>query len=81
MNGILINLDTAMLMPLAPVLVLAVLLIAWSLFDIARSPSVKHLPKWAWGLMVLLVTPLGPILYLLIGREKGRVLLRDEDLR
>lgn len=80
MNGIPINFDTAMLMPLSPVLVLAVLLIAWSLVDIARSPSVKHLPKWAWVLIALLVTPLGPILYLVIGREKSRV-LRDEDLR
>lgn len=80
MNGILINFDTALLIPLAPVLVLAVLLIAWSLVDIARSPAVKHLPKWAWVLLVLLVTPLGPIFYLVMGREKSRV-LRDEDLR
>lgn len=80
MNGILINFDTAMLAPLIPVIVLAVLLIGWSLVDIARSPAVRHLPKWAWVLIVLLVTPLGPILYLVIGREKSRV-LRDGDLR
>lgn len=80
MNGILINFDTALLTPLTPVIVLAVLLIGWSLFDISRSPAVKHLPKWAWVLLVLVVTPLGPILYLVIGREKSGV-LRDEDLR
>ncbi|MEV8253078.1 PLD nuclease N-terminal domain-containing protein [Rhodoglobus sp. NPDC076762] len=73
------NFDTALLLPLAPVVVLAALLIGWSLVDIARRPTVNHLPKWAWALIVLLVTPLGPILYLVMGREKRRV-LRDEDL-
>ena len=33
-----------MLIPLIPVLVLALLLIGWSLVDIARKP-VQHLPK------------------------------------
>lgn len=79
MNGTLINFDAAVLIPIVPVLVLAVLLIGWSLVDIARRRTVKYLPKWAWVLIVLLVTPLGPILYLVVGREKSR-LLRDEDL-
>lgn len=74
------KLDTAVLMPLIPVLVFAVLLIAWCLVDIARKPTVRHLPKWAWTTIVLLAIPPGAVLYLIIGRERSRV-LQDEDLR
>ena len=75
----LVNFDAAMLVPLIPVLILAVLLIGWSLIDMARKP-VQHLPKWAWVLIVLLAIPLGAIIYLIIGRTRGQK-LRDEDLR
>lgn len=75
----LVNFDAAMLVPLIPVLILAVLLIGWSLIDMARKP-VQHLPKWAWALIVLLAIPLGAIIYLIIGRTRGQK-LRDEDLR
>lgn len=37
-------------------LVLAVLLIGWSLIDIGRW-LVQYLPKWAWALIVLLAIP------------------------
>lgn len=73
------NFDAAMLIPLLPVLILAALLIGWSLIDIARKP-VQHLPKWAWALIVLLAIPLGAVIYLIIGRARGQK-LRDEDLR
>lgn len=73
------NFDAAMLIPLLPVLILAALLIGWSLIDIARKP-VQHLPKWAWALIVLLAIPIGAVIYLIIGRTRGQK-LRDEDLR
>lgn len=75
----LVNFDAAMLIPLLPVLILAALLIGWSLIDIARKP-VQHLPKWAWALIVLLAIPIGAVIYLIIGRTRGQK-LRDEDLR
>lgn len=75
----LVNFDAAMLIPLIPVLILAVLLIGWSLIDIGRRP-VQHLPKWAWALIVLLAIPLGAVVYLIIGRTRDQK-LRDEDLR
>ncbi|WP_029089209.1 PLD nuclease N-terminal domain-containing protein [Brevibacterium album] len=68
-----------MLVPLVPVLLLAVALIGWSLVDIARGP-VQHLPAWAWALIVVLAIPLGAVVYLVLGRARGRQ-LRDEDLR
>lgn len=74
-----VDFDASMLIPLIPVLLLVALLIGWSLIDMARKP-VQHLPKWAWVLIVLLAIPLGAIIYLIIGRTRGRK-LRDEDLR
>lgn len=74
-----VNFDAALLVPLIPVLALTLLLIGWSLIDIALRP-VQHLPKWVWSLLVLVVVPLGAVIYLVIGRTRGQK-LRDEDLR
>lgn len=74
-----VNFDAALLVPLIPVLALTLLLIGWSLIDIALRP-VQHLPKWVWALLVLVVVPLGAVIYLVIGRTRGQK-LRDEDLR
>ncbi|MFO7778416.1 MAG: ATP-binding cassette domain-containing protein [Nitriliruptoraceae bacterium] len=38
------------------------------LWDISRS-EVRHLPRWAWALVVVLITfPIGALLYLVVGR-------------
>lgn len=74
-----VNFEAGMLIPLIPVIILALLLIAWSLIDMARRP-VKHLPAWVWALIVLMAIPLGSVVYLTIGRTRGQT-LRDEDLR
>lgn len=74
----LVNHDPAMLAALIPAFALAAILIGWSLINIARKP-VKHLPKVVWVLIVLLVIPLGAILYLVLGRSRGDKLV-DEDL-
>jgi hypothetical protein len=58
-------------MPIAaliPLLVAAVAWIAFCLWDLSRS-SVRSLPKWAWGAVIVLSVPLGGIIYLVWGRE------------
>ena len=55
-----VNFEAGMLIPLIPVIILALLLIAWSLIDMARRP-VKHLPAWVWALIVLMAIPLGSV--------------------
>ena len=46
----------------------AVVGIGVALWDLSRS-EVRHLPKWAWALVIALVSfPLGLILYLVVGR-------------
>ena len=52
---------------IAPLLLAAVAWIVYCLVDLARS-DVVHLPKWAWGAIIVMSVPLGGILYLLVGR-------------
>lgn len=55
---------------LVPILVLVVAFVGYCLFDLSRT-EVRHLPKWAWVIIVLVSIPLGGIVYLAIGREHG----------
>jgi ABC-2 type transport system ATP-binding protein len=56
---------------LAPVLtiagVVAVVFVVAVLVDLVRG-EVRHLPKWAWALLIALMIPLGAILYAALGR-------------
>ena len=54
---------------LLPLVVIGVAFVAYCLVDIARAPSVRHLPKWLWAVICVLSIPLGGIVYLLLGRE------------
>jgi uncharacterized membrane protein HdeD (DUF308 family) len=56
---------------LAPLLLVAVVFVVWVVVDIVRSPSVRYLPKWAWALLSVISIPVGGIVYLLVGRERG----------
>ena len=55
-----------------PVIVLAVLavsVVAAALIDLTRH-DVRVLPKWAWGLIILVAFPFGVIAYLVVGRSR-----------
>jgi hypothetical protein len=54
---------------LAPLLILAIALVAYCLYDLYRAPGTRYLPRWAWALICVLSIPLGPLAYLLLGRE------------
>ena len=62
-----------------PVIVLVTIVVVACLIDIARRSHVKHLPKVAWALIVVLVVPLGAVAYLALGRD-SRTTLSDGDL-
>lgn len=62
-----------------PVIVMVTIVVVACLIDIARRSHVKHLPKAAWALIVVLVVPLGAIAYLALGRDRGAT-LSDGDL-
>ncbi len=76
----LVNLDTGLLAAFMPPLILAAALIILCLIDIALTSRVRHFPKLVWVLLVVLLIPLGAVLYLIVGRERGAA-LRDEDIR
>jgi hypothetical protein len=46
-------------------------LVVIALVDLIRRQEVKYLPKWGWALIILLINLIGPILYLIIGREEA----------
>ncbi|MGQ2914248.1 PLDc N-terminal domain-containing protein [Microbacterium aurantiacum] len=76
----LVNLDTGLLAAFMPPLILAAALIILCLIDITLKPRVRHFPTLVWVLLVVLLIPLGAVLYLIVGRERGAA-LRDEDIR
>ena len=62
-----------------PVIVLVTIVVVACLIDIAKRSHVKHLPKAAWAVIVVLVIPLGAVAYLALGRARGTT-LSDGDL-
>ena len=54
---------------LAPVLIIQLGLIIFSLFRLTRD-RVRYLPKWGWAMVIIFINLFGPIIYLIIGRER-----------
>jgi hypothetical protein len=55
---------------IAPIAILLVAWVVFALYDLSRT-DVKHLPKWAWAIVILISIPLGGVLYFLIGRDSS----------
>ena len=55
---------------LIPLLVIELGLMAFALVDLARRQVVKGGQKWPWVLVIVLLGIIGPIFYLLVGREQ-----------
>ena len=65
MNG----LDPKLLLLLVPLVLVELGLIVWALYDLTRpGRRVRGDSRLMWGLIIVLVSTFGPILYLLIGR-------------
>lgn len=56
-------------MILLPILIIQLGLVIFSLYRLAKD-NVKYLPKWAWVLIILFFNLFGPIVFLVVGREK-----------
>jgi ABC-2 type transport system ATP-binding protein len=61
------RMDPELVPVLAVVGTIGALVVLVALLDLVRS-DVRHLPKWAWALMIALMIPLGAILYATLGR-------------
>jgi len=53
---------------LIPILLLQLGLIVYALMDLLRRERTKG-PKWFWALVILFITLIGPVIYLVAGRE------------
>ncbi len=54
---------------LVPIVFLQLGLMIFALVDLVRRERTKG-PKWAWVLVIVLINFIGPIVYLVIGREE-----------
>jgi hypothetical protein len=54
---------------LVPILILQLLLIVVALVDLIRREKTRG-PKWIWVLVIVFINLIGPIIYLLVGREE-----------
>ncbi len=62
--------DLQRLIPLLiPIALLQLGLMAVALVDLARREKTNG-PKWAWALVIVLVSAIGPILYFVLGRQE-----------
>jgi hypothetical protein len=54
---------------LIPIILLQLGLMVFSLVDLMRRERTKG-PKWVWALVIIFVNLIGPIIYLVAGREE-----------
>nr|WP_090238030.1 PLDc N-terminal domain-containing protein [Lentibacillus halodurans] len=53
---------------IAPILVIQGILIIVAIIDLIRIDKTNG-PKWMWGLIVILINIIGPIIYFIFGRR------------
>lgn len=64
-----INLFMKLLPLLIPIVLIQLGLMVYCLVDLARRERTKG-PKWLWAFLIVLGELIGPIVYLLVGREE-----------
>ncbi|MCX5992447.1 MAG: PLDc N-terminal domain-containing protein [Chloroflexi bacterium] len=53
-----------------PLILVEIGLMAFALYDLVKRKRVKGGNKWVWGVIIVVVNIIGPILYFVIGREE-----------
>jgi hypothetical protein len=62
--------DLGELIPLLiPIILVEIVLVVIALVDLTRRERTRG-PKWVWVLVILFINLIGPIVYLLFGREE-----------
>ena len=66
------NIDSTLLLVIVPILVIQLGLLIWGIYDLTRpGRKVKGDSKVLWGLVIIFINIIGPILYFLVGREEA----------
>ncbi len=55
---------------IAPLVILQLGLMAFALVDWARRPQTRYLNRWAWLVIIVIFSLLGPMAYFFLGREE-----------
>ncbi len=55
---------------LLPLLLIQLGLLALGVWDWARRESFRYLSRWVWLAIIVLISILGPLAYLLLGRDE-----------
>ena len=55
---------------LIPIFLIQLALIVFAMADLLRRDNTRG-PKWVWVLVILFVNMIGPIVYLLLGRDEA----------
>lgn len=53
-----------------PLLIVQLVLSIIGLIVLVKSEKVRFLPKWVWAIIIVLVASIGPIVFLIIGKER-----------
>ena len=53
-----------------PLLIVQLVLSIIGLTVLVKSEKVRFLPKWVWAIIIVLVASIGPIVFLIIGKER-----------
>ena len=53
-----------------PLVLIEAGLLAFALIDLVRRKKVRGGNKWVWGVIIVVVNFIGPILYFILGREE-----------
>jgi hypothetical protein len=54
---------------LIPIILVQLGLMIFALADLARRERTKG-PKWMWALVIIFISTIGPVIYLMAGREE-----------
>ncbi len=53
-----------------PLVLVQLGLMAFALYDLVRRERVRGGSKWLWGIIIVVVSIIGPVLYFVLGREE-----------
>jgi DMSO reductase anchor subunit len=53
-----------------PLLLIQLALMIVALVDLSKREKVRWFPKWLWAILIIIGELIGPIVYLVIGREE-----------
>lgn len=60
--------QTTLILALLPILIIQLALMIFALVDLIKNPHPNG-PKWMWGVLIVVINIIGPILYFVIGRR------------